>query len=86
MRYYCNKKKRDGEVLCYEVLINRHLDTLKKVREKEKDIPRGLIQDWDKIQSIVRQSKNNEEIDYGSFKLNLNNLLYALKIKPDPYL
>lgn len=72
--------------ITYTELLNRHLSTLKKVREKENDIPRGLRQDWDKIQNFVRQSKNNEEIDYSSFKLNLNNLLYALKIDPDPFL
>ena len=73
-------------VITYEELIQRHLDTLKKVREKENDIPPGLMKDWVKIENFVRQLKNKEEIDYDSFKVNLKNLLYVLRIDPDVYL
>jgi hypothetical protein len=72
--------------ITYEEVIRRHLDTLKKVREKEESIPRGLKNDWVKIQQQVRELKEEREIDYSSFKLNLSNLVYALKIEADSHL
>jgi hypothetical protein len=72
--------------ITYDEVIRRHIATLKKVREKEESIPRGLQNDWVKIQQQVRGLKEEQEIDYSSFKLNLSNLVYALKIEQDFYL
>jgi Fe2+ or Zn2+ uptake regulation protein len=72
--------------ITYDEIIRRHLVTLKKVREKEGSIPRGLHSDWVKIQLQVRELKEEQEIDYSSFKLNLSMLVFALKIEPDSFL
>jgi hypothetical protein len=61
-------------------LLERHLPTLKKIREKEENIPYGLKKDWAYIQELVRKGKNGEAIDYSSFKVNLMNLCFALHI------
>jgi Fe2+ or Zn2+ uptake regulation protein len=72
--------------ITYDEIIRRHLVTLKKVREKEQSIPRGLQNDWVKIQQQVRGLKEEQGIEYSSFKLNLSMLVFALKIEPDPFL
>jgi hypothetical protein len=56
------------------------------VREKEEFIPRGLQSDWVKIQLQVRELKEEQGIEYSSFKLNLSMLVFALKIQPDSFL
>ena len=72
--------------ITYDEVIRRHLVTLKEVREKEESIPRGLQNDWVKIQQQVRELKEEQEIDYSSFKLNISMLVFALKIEPDSFL
>lgn len=67
-------------------LLQMHLPTLKKVRAKEKQLSPGLTNDWIKIQNFVRQGLKGEEIDYTSFKVNLINICYALKVEMDEYL
>lgn len=67
-------------------LLNRHLPTLKRVREKESQIPRGLVGDWIAIQDAVRSAQKGEEIDYVSFKVKLMNLCFALHVEMDEYL
>jgi len=70
----------------YEMLIERHLETLRKVRKKEAELPEGMKRDWLKVQELVRVCKNGQTIDYSSFKLNLSMICYSLKIERDSYL
>jgi hypothetical protein len=70
----------------YTTLIERHLDTLKSIRENEHRIPEGLKKDWITIEQQVRDLKKNQAIDYSSFKVLLNNLCYALQVRRDGYL
>jgi len=72
--------------LSIQELLDRHLPTLKKVREKEGQIPRGLAGDWIAIQDAVRLAKKGNEIDYVSFKVKLMNLCFALHVEMDEYL
>jgi len=66
-----------------------HLSTLKEVREKERTAgikSEGLKNDWVRIQQMIRDLKNNKEIDYPTFKLLLSNLCNALRVEKDRYL
>jgi hypothetical protein len=67
-------------------LLEMHLPTLKKVREKERFLSPGLTKDWIRIQEFVRKGLKGEEIDYTSFKVNLMNICFALKVEMDEYL
>jgi DNA-directed RNA polymerase delta subunit len=72
--------------LSIQELLTRHLPTLKRVREKESQIPRGLVGDWTAIQDAVRSAQKSKEIDYVSFKVKLMNLCFALHVEMDEYL
>jgi len=72
--------------LSIQELLDRHLPTLKRVREKEGQIPRGLAGDWSAIQNAVRSAQKGEEIDYVSFKVKLMNICFALHVEMDEYL
>ena len=72
--------------ITFGMLMDRHLYTLRAVREKENLIPPGLKKDWEKIQELSRQLQNGEEFDYGLFKLLLSNLTTPLKVERDGYL
>ena len=66
--------------------MDRHLQTLRAVREKEDVIPQGLKKDWDKIQELSRNLQDGLAFDYGLFKLLLSNLTTPLKVEKDVYL
>ena len=66
--------------------MDRHLETLRAIREKEHAIPSSLKNDWLKIQELTRNLQNGTEFDYGKFKLLLSNLIIPLKVESDPYL
>jgi len=72
--------------LDYQTLIERHLETLRSVRENEHRIPEGLKKDWIKVQQQVRDLKKELNIDYSNFKVLLNNLCYALQVERDEFL
>lgn len=74
------------EKIDYQTVIDRHLDTLKSVRAHEQKLSTGLKRDWKTIEDGVRQLKKGEDFDYSSFKLNLVNICYALRIDPDAFL
>ena len=66
--------------------MDRHLETLRAVREKEDSIPSSLKNDWLKIQELSSHLQNGGDFDYGTFKLLLSNLIIPLKVESDPYL
>jgi hypothetical protein len=70
----------------FETINERHISTLEQVYKREHELSRGMQESWLKVQSLLEQSLNGEEIDYSSFKLNLSMICYALKIKLDSYL
>ncbi|PAE38169.1 hypothetical protein [Bacillus sp. 7884-1] len=72
--------------LNYETLINRHLTTLKKVRENEGKLSPRMKDDWNKVEQMVRKCKKGEVFDYSSFKLNLNMICLSIKVERDMYL
>ncbi|NWQ44684.1 hypothetical protein MLOOGBEN_28825 [Bacillus sp. EB106-08-02-XG196] len=72
--------------LNYETLINRHLTTLQKVREKEGQLSPRMKGDWNKVEHMVRECKKGKVFDYSSFKLNLNMICLSIKVERDIYL
>ncbi|MBU8729735.1 hypothetical protein KM915_06660 [Cytobacillus oceanisediminis] len=80
------KEEASNSSITLGTLMDRHLGTLRAVREKESAIPPGLLKDWGTIQELTRQLQNGEEFDYGTFKLLLKNLLIPLRIEKDLYL
>ena len=81
-----NEMKNENSSITFGVLMDRHLETLRAVREKENDIPPSLMNDWLKIQELSRNLQNGTEFDYEQFKLLLSNLIIPLKVESDPYL
>ena len=47
--------------ITFGMLMDRHLETLQAVREKENVIPPGLNKDWIKIQELSHQLQNGQE-------------------------
>ncbi len=80
------RKRKSLSNITYEELLERHLVTLKAVREKESLIPKGLLKDWTEIQNAVSELKKGNDFNYGSWKMNLNNLLTPIKVGRDDYL
>lgn len=72
--------------ITFEMLMDRHIHTLRAVRGKENVIPSGLKKDWIKIQELSHQLKNGQDFDYDLFKLLLSNLTTPLKVERDVYL
>ena len=81
-----NEAVNSDATITFGMLMDRHLQTLRAVREKENVIPPGLKKDWKKIQELSRQLQNGQEFDYGLFKLLLSNLTTPLKVERDVYL
>lgn len=81
-----NESKDDPLKISFGILMDRHLETLRAVREKESIIPQGLRKDWMKIQELSKELQNGKEFDYEQFKLLLGNLIIPLQVKGDPYL
>ena len=81
-----NEAVNSDVTITFGMLMDRHLQTLRAVREKEDVIPPGLKKDWIKIQELSRQLQNGQEFDYGLFKLLLSNLTTPLKVERDVYL
>ena len=44
-----------ANIITFGMLMDRHLETLRAVREKEKAIPPNLMKDWLKIQKLSSQ-------------------------------
>lgn len=80
------RRRVTNHSLSIQELLDRHLPTLKRVREKENNLSPGLAVDWIAIQDAVRNSKKGEEIDYVSFKVKLMNICFALHVEMDEYL
>jgi hypothetical protein len=80
------RKRNSLSSITYEELLERHLVTLKAVRAKEELIPKGLSKDWDEIQNAVSELKKGNDFNYGSWKMNLNNLLTPIRVDRDDYL
>lgn len=72
--------------ITYEELIVKHIQTLKAVREKEERIPGGLRGDWVQIQQMVKDLKEEKEINYSKFKTLLSNLIIPLRVEKDKYM
>ncbi len=85
-RLKIDESKKNISNISFGLLMNRHLATLRAVREKEKRIPAGLKKDWIKIQELSIDLQNGEEFDYEQFKLLLGNLIIPLGIDGNPYL
>ena len=81
-----NEAVNSDATITFGMLMDRHLQTLRAVREKENVIPPGLKKDWIKIQELSRQLQNGQEFDYGLFKILLSNLTTPLKVERDVYL
>ena len=81
-----NEAVNSDVTITFGMIMDRHLQTLRAVREKENLIPPGLKKDWKKIQELSRQLQNGQEFDYGLFKLLLSNLTTPLKVERDVYL
>ena len=81
-----NEMKNENSTITFGVLMDRHLETLRAVREKEDSIPSSLKNDWLKIQEHTSNLQNGTEFDYENFKLLLSNLIIPLKVESDPYL
>ena len=81
-----NEMKNETSTITFGVLMDRHLETLRAVREKEDSIPSSLKNDWLKIQELTRNLQNGTEFDYEQFKLLLSNLIIPLKVESDHYL
>ena len=85
-RVKINELKNAHSRITFGMLMDRHLETLRAVREKEKVIPPNLMKDWLKIQELSSDLQNGADFDYGQFKLLLSNLIIPLKVESDPYL
>ncbi|MBM7572680.1 hypothetical protein [Aquibacillus albus] len=83
---YKRKLRKGTTSVTYEELINRHLETLKKIRDKEDAIPSSLIEDWSNIQKGVIDLREGKDFNYGTWKLKLRNLLIPIKVEEDDYL
>ena len=81
-----NELKNANSSITFGMLMDRHLETLRAIREKEKAIPQNLMKDWLKIQELSSDLQNGAEFDYGQFKLLLSNLIIPLRVESDPYL
>jgi len=81
-----NEMKNVDSGITFGMLMDRHLETLRAIREKEKAIPQNLMKDWLKIQELSSDLQNGAEFDYGQFKLLLSNLIIPLRVESDPYL
>ena len=81
-----NELKNANSSITFGMLMDRHLETLRAIREKEKAIPQNLMKDWLKIQELSSNLQNGAEFDYGQFKLLLSNLIIPLRVESDPYL
>ena len=81
-----NEMKNENSNITFGVLMDRHLETLRAVREKEDSIPSSFKNDWLKIQELTSNLQNGTEFDYEKFKLLLSNLIIPLKVESDPYL
>ena len=81
-----NELKNADSLITFGMLMDRHLETLRAVREKEYAIPPNLMKDWLKIQELSSGLQNGGDFDYGTFKLLLSNLIIPLKVESDPYL
>jgi hypothetical protein len=67
--------------MTFDRLITLHQTTLKGVRDVEHTLSRGMKNDWERVQKMVRKCKNGEEFDYDSFKVNLQMICYACKVQ-----
>jgi hypothetical protein len=72
--------------ITYETLLDRHMDTLIKVTEREPNLSRGMKNDWERLKNMVTQLREGKEFDYSSFKLNLTMICYSLHLRNEPYL
>jgi hypothetical protein len=73
--------------ITYEELIERHLGTLKAIREKEGNIPsKVLVQEWVQIQQMVKDLKTGNPFDYKSFRILINNLIIPIRVTADKFL
>lgn len=80
------KEEAENKGMTLGILMDRHLDTLRAVREKENLIPPGLMGDWNTIQTLTKNLQNGLDFDYSTFKLLLNNIIIPLRIGKDLYL
>ncbi|NRD77308.1 hypothetical protein HPT25_07325 [Bacillus sp. BRMEA1] len=78
--------KSTETTLDYDTLIERHLETLKKVRAKENELSEGMKRDWAKVENMVRLCSKGNDFDYSSFKLNLSMICMSVRITGDRYL
>lgn len=78
-------KLTEDDYINYEALLEKYLDILEKIRNKEKRIPEVLIRDWKTIQHILSDAKHNKPINYRQFLLLLSNLLTSIGIYEDIY-
>jgi len=69
--------------ITYEVFMNRHLHTLRTIRENEKRINASLQNDWFLIQDNIKNFKDGEEFDYTSFKVILEKILKQLDLNEE---
>jgi DNA-directed RNA polymerase subunit RPC12/RpoP len=67
--------------MTFNRLMTLHQTTLKGVRDVEHTLSRGMKNDWERVQKMVRKCKNGEEFDYDSFKVNLQMICYACKVQ-----
>ena len=91
--YVVQKEKRElkkvsfsSSSISYKDLIGRHIETLRRVREKEDKIPKGLLRDWELIQEDVKELQKGNEIDYGIWKTRLRNLIIPIRVENDYFL
>ena len=81
-----NEYRNGFSNISFGILLDRHLETLRAVREKENKIPAGLQEDWIIIQELTRDLQDGKEFDYEQFKLLLGKLIIPLQVEGDPYL
>lgn len=67
-------------------LNDRHIVTLRAVRDKEETIPPTLWKDWLYIQEAYKSLQKGEDFDYDAWKLKLANLTTPIRVERDGYL
>ncbi|MFB9277980.1 hypothetical protein [Cohnella cellulosilytica] len=67
------------EKITYEIVLSRHLDQLKQIRENEVKLNSPQMQTkWHNIQQMIKDLKGGLAFDYSKFLIQMFELLYHL--------
>lgn len=87
MKSHTENNSQASAKINYEILMERHKETLKAIHTNRERLSPGNKDVWNKIIINVNKMKQNpEEFEYSSFKLNITMICYQLNIDRDSFL